>query len=50
MKEVQHLSFLSVIAGNPTDDRIITANEENISGSDVVMNEINGQYWGQRSY
>ncbi|XP_051767347.1 adhesion G-protein coupled receptor G2 [Ctenopharyngodon idella] len=36
--------------GNPMDDRIITAAEEPVSGSDVVMNEINDQYWGQRSY
>lgn len=50
MKEVQHLSFLSVIAGNPMDDRIITAAEEPVAGSDVVMNEINDQYRGQRSY
>ncbi|CAM4729642.1 unnamed protein product [Leuciscus chuanchicus] len=36
--------------GNPMDDRIITAGEEPISGSDVVLNEINDQYRGQRSY
>ncbi|XDV54448.1 hypothetical protein PO909_022732 [Leuciscus waleckii] len=36
--------------GNPMDDRIITAAEEPISGSDVVLNEINDQYRGQRSY
>ncbi|ROL54234.1 Adhesion G-protein coupled receptor G2 [Anabarilius grahami] len=36
--------------GNPMDDRIITAAEEPVSGSDVVMNEINDQYRGQRSY
>ncbi len=49
MKEVQHLSCLSVIAGNPIDDRIITAAEVPSSGSDVVLNEINNQYRGQRS-
>ncbi|XP_048037524.1 adhesion G-protein coupled receptor G2 isoform X2 [Megalobrama amblycephala] len=36
--------------GNPMDDRIITAAEEPVSGSDVVMNEINDRYRGQRSY
>ncbi|KAK2870988.1 hypothetical protein Q8A67_023515 [Cirrhinus molitorella] len=36
--------------GNPMDDRIITAGEEPNSGSDVVLNEINNQYRGQRSY
>ncbi|KAK7120719.1 hypothetical protein R3I94_020644 [Phoxinus phoxinus] len=34
---------------NPMDDRIITAGEP-VSGSDVVLNEINDQYRGQRSY
>ncbi|XP_016121656.1 adhesion G-protein coupled receptor G2-like [Sinocyclocheilus grahami] len=36
--------------GNPMDDRTITAAEEPRSGSDVVLNEINDQYRGQRSY
>ncbi|XP_016394685.1 cell wall protein DAN4-like [Sinocyclocheilus rhinocerous] len=36
--------------GNPMDDRTITAAEEPRSGSDVVLNEINNQYRGQRSY
>lgn len=35
---------------NPMNNRIITAAEEPISGSDVVLNEINDQYRGQRSY
>ncbi|XP_077098380.1 uncharacterized protein LOC143749763 [Siphateles boraxobius] len=35
---------------NPMDNRIITAAEEPISSSDVVLNEINNQYRGQRSY
>ncbi|XP_056095641.1 adhesion G-protein coupled receptor G2 [Rhinichthys klamathensis goyatoka] len=35
---------------NPMDNRIITAAEVPISGSDVVLNEINDQYRGQRSY
>ncbi len=49
VKEAQNLSCLSVIAGNPMDDRIITAGEEPSSGSDVVLNEINDQDRGQRS-
>uniref|UniRef100_A0A9J8D214 Adhesion G-protein coupled receptor G2 n=1 Tax=Cyprinus carpio carpio TaxID=630221 RepID=A0A9J8D214_CYPCA len=39
-----------VDVSNPMDDRIITAGEEPSSGSDVVLNEINDQYRGQRSY
>ncbi|KAI2659684.1 Adhesion G-protein coupled receptor G2 [Labeo rohita] len=35
---------------NPIDDRIITAAEEPSTGSDVVLNEINNRYRGQRSY
>lgn len=50
MNEVQNCRFLSVIADNPMDDRIITAAEDPVSGSDVVLNEINDQYRGQRSY
>jgi len=46
---VQNFSFLSVIADNPMDDSIITAAEP-ISGSDVVLNEINDQYRSQRSF
>lgn len=42
VKEVHKLSCLSVIAGNPVDDRIITAAEKTSSGSDVVMNEVKG--------
>ncbi|XP_043106841.1 adhesion G-protein coupled receptor G2 [Puntigrus tetrazona] len=38
-----------VDVSNPMDDRIITAEEEPSSGSDVVLNEINDQYRGQRS-
>lgn len=49
VKEVNHLSCLSVVSGNPMDDRKITAAEKPSSGSDVVLNEINNQYRGQRS-
>ncbi|XP_058644303.1 adhesion G-protein coupled receptor G2 isoform X2 [Onychostoma macrolepis] len=34
---------------NPMNDRIITAAEAPSSGSDMVLNEINNQYRGQRS-
>uniref|UniRef100_A0A673JSE5 Adhesion G-protein coupled receptor G2 n=2 Tax=Sinocyclocheilus rhinocerous TaxID=307959 RepID=A0A673JSE5_9TELE len=42
-------SDMPIDVSNPMDDRIITAAEEPSSGSDVVLNEINDQYRGQRS-
>ncbi|XP_016119439.1 adhesion G-protein coupled receptor G2-like isoform X2 [Sinocyclocheilus grahami] len=42
-------SDMPIDISNPIDDRIITAAEVPSSGSDVVLNEINDQYRGQRS-
>uniref|UniRef100_A0A8C2FTB0 Adhesion G-protein coupled receptor G2 n=1 Tax=Cyprinus carpio TaxID=7962 RepID=A0A8C2FTB0_CYPCA len=42
-------SDMPMDVGNPMDDRKITAAEKPSSGSDVVLNEINNQYRGQRS-
>ncbi|XP_052423466.1 uncharacterized protein LOC127966494 [Carassius gibelio] len=44
------VSDTPVDVSNPIDDRTITAAEEPSSGSDVVLNELNDQYRGQRSY
>ncbi|XP_059394607.1 adhesion G-protein coupled receptor G6-like [Carassius carassius] len=44
------VSDTPVDVSNPMDDRTITAAEEPSSGSDVVLNELNDQYRGQRSY